>query len=63
MKISGGQEISGTSVILDTTDWGEVTIGIQKSSNETKQYFMEIHTGNPGSLVEMVLGVMKRIKV
>lgn len=62
MKISGGQEISGTSVILDTTDWGEVTIGIQKSSNETKQYFMEIHTGNTGSLVEMVLGVMKRIK-
>lgn len=62
MKISGCQEISGTSVILDTTDWGEVTIGIQKSSNETKQYFMEIHTGNAGSLVEMVLGVMKRIK-
>ena len=65
MKISSDKEISETtaSVILDTTNWGPVTIGVQKSCGEINKYCMEIQAATPGTLVEMVLALMKRIKV
>lgn len=61
-----GMEISGasataSSVMLDTTDWGQVTVGIQNGTSSS-QYFMEIHAETRSSLVETVLALMQRIK-